>query len=164
MPVVLYGCETWSLTLTVEHTLRVSEKRVLRKIFGHKRDEVTGEYIRLHNKEIYDLYSSQNVNRVMMSRGMRWTGHVVNMADRRRAYRVGWGGLRKRVHFEDLSVDGRKILKQILKKWDAGMDWIVGAKDRDRWPALVRVVIYCGFRKMRGISLLDENCTGRAVA
>jgi hypothetical protein len=77
--------------LTDEHTLRVSEKRVLRKIFWHKRDEVTGEYRRLHNKEIYDLYSSKNVNRVMKSRGMRSTWHVALMVDRRHAYRV-WGG------------------------------------------------------------------------
>jgi hypothetical protein len=74
--------------LTVEHTPRVSENRVLRKIFEHKRDEVTGEYRRL---EVYDQYSSQNVNRVMKSRGMRWTGHVAHMVDRRRAYRVGGG-------------------------------------------------------------------------
>jgi hypothetical protein len=64
----------------------------------------------------------------------------------------GCGGLRERVHLEDLSVDGRKILKRIFKKWNAGMDWIVRAKDRDRWPALVRMVISCGFRKMQGIS------------
>ena len=57
MPIV-YGCETWSLTLRDEHTLRVFEDRVLRKIFRNKRDEVAGEYRRLHHKELYDLYSS----------------------------------------------------------------------------------------------------------
>jgi len=79
---------------------------------------------------------------------------VALMVDRRGAYRVGGGGggLRERVHLEDLSIDGRKILKRIFKKWDAGTDWIVGAKDRDRWPALVSVVISCAFRKIRGIS------------
>jgi len=71
--------------------VRVSENRVLRKIFGHKWDKVTGEYRRLHNKEVYDLYASQNVIRVMKSRGMRWTGNVALMVDRRRAYRVGGG-------------------------------------------------------------------------
>jgi len=65
LPAVLYGRETWSLTLTDEHTLRVSENRVLRKTFGHKRDEVTGEYRGLHNKKVYDLYASQNVIQVM---------------------------------------------------------------------------------------------------
>jgi hypothetical protein len=59
--------------------------------------------------------------------------------------------MRERVHLEDLSVDGREILKRIFKKWDAGIDWTVGAKDRDRWTALVSVVIFYGFRKMRGI-------------
>jgi hypothetical protein len=63
LPVVLCGCETWSLKLTEEHGLRVLEDRVLRKIFGPKRDEVTGEWRRLHNKEFYDLYSSSNILR-----------------------------------------------------------------------------------------------------
>jgi hypothetical protein len=61
LPVVLYGCETWSLTLREECRLRVFEKRVLRRIFGPKRDEVTGEWRRLHNKELYALYSSTNI-------------------------------------------------------------------------------------------------------
>jgi hypothetical protein len=65
LPVVSYGCEAWSLTLREEHRLRVIENRVPRKIFGPKRDEVTGEWRRLHNEELYDLYSSQNVTRVI---------------------------------------------------------------------------------------------------
>jgi hypothetical protein len=76
LPVVLYGCETWSLTLREEHRLRVSENRVLRKIFGPKRDEVTGEWGRLHNEELNDLYSSPNIIRLSKSRRMRWVGHV----------------------------------------------------------------------------------------
>jgi hypothetical protein len=56
LPVVLYGCETWSVTLRDEHRLRVLENRVLRGIFGPKRDGVTGEWRRLHNEELYDLY------------------------------------------------------------------------------------------------------------
>jgi hypothetical protein len=74
MPVVLYGCETWSLTLREEHSLRVFENRVLRGIFGPKRDEVTGEWRRLHNAELYDLYSSPNIIRVIKSRRIRWAG------------------------------------------------------------------------------------------
>jgi hypothetical protein len=67
----LYGCETWSLTLREEHGLRAFENKVLRRIFGPKRDEVTGEWRRLHNKELYDLYCSTNIVRVIRSRIMR---------------------------------------------------------------------------------------------
>jgi hypothetical protein len=65
LPVVLYGCETWSLTLRKEHRLRVFENRVLRKIFGPKRDEVTGEWRKLHNEELRDLYSSPSIIRII---------------------------------------------------------------------------------------------------
>jgi hypothetical protein len=71
LPVVLYGCETWSHTLREEHRLRVFENRVLRRIFGPKRDEVTGEWRRLHNEELHDLYSSPNIIRVIKSRRTR---------------------------------------------------------------------------------------------
>jgi hypothetical protein len=75
LPVLLYGCETWSLTLREEQRLRVFEKRVLRRIFGPKRDEVTGEWSRLHKDELNALYSSPNIIRVIKSTGMRWAGH-----------------------------------------------------------------------------------------
>jgi hypothetical protein len=75
-PLVLYGCETWSLTLREEHRLRVFENRVLRRIFGLKRDEVTEEWRKLHNEEICDLYSSPSIIRIIKSRRMRWAGHV----------------------------------------------------------------------------------------
>ena len=76
LPVVLYGCETWSLTLWEERKLRVFENRVLRRIFGPKRDEVKGEWRKLHNEELHNLYSSPNIVRVIKSRRMRWAGHV----------------------------------------------------------------------------------------
>jgi hypothetical protein len=74
LPVVLYGCETWSLTLRVEHRLRVFENRVLRIIFGPKRGQVTGDWRKLHNEELHDLYSSLNKIRMIKSRRMRWAG------------------------------------------------------------------------------------------
>jgi hypothetical protein len=84
LPVVLYWCKTWSLKLREEHRLRVFENRVLRKIFGPKRDEVTGEWRRLHNEELYGLYSSSNIIRVIKPRIMRWAGHVAHMEEGRR--------------------------------------------------------------------------------
>jgi hypothetical protein len=88
LPVVLYGCETWSLTLREEHRLRVFENRVLRRIFGPKRDKVTGEWRKLHNGEFHNLYSSQDIIRQIKSRKMRWAGHVARMEEGRNVYRV----------------------------------------------------------------------------
>jgi hypothetical protein len=76
---VLYGCETWSLTLREEHRLRVFENRVLRRIFGPKRDEVTGGWRKLHNEELHNLYSSPSIIRMIKSRRMSWAGHVARM-------------------------------------------------------------------------------------
>jgi hypothetical protein len=79
LPVVLYGCEAWSLTLRKECRLRVFKNRVLRRIFGPKRDEVTREWRKLHNEELNDLYCSPNIVRVIKFRRMRWAGHVARM-------------------------------------------------------------------------------------
>jgi len=76
----LYRCETWSLTFREERKLRVFENMVLR-IFGPRRDKITGEWRRLHNKELNDLYSSPNIMQVIKSRRMRWAGHVVCMGE-----------------------------------------------------------------------------------
>ena len=88
LPVILYGCETWSLTLREERKLRVFEKMVLRRIFGPRRDEVRGEWRRLHNEELNDLYPSPNILRVIKSRRIRWAGHVARMGEESGVYRV----------------------------------------------------------------------------
>jgi hypothetical protein len=88
LPVLLYGCKTWSLTLREEHRLMVFENMVLRRIFGPKRDEVTEEWRRLHNEEFNDLYSSPNIIRVIKSRRMRWAGHIARMGEGRGAHRI----------------------------------------------------------------------------
>ena len=106
MPVVLYGCETWSLTLREERKLRVFKSIVLRRIFGLRRDEVTGDWRRLHNDELNDLYSSPNIVRVIKSRRMRWVGHVARMGEKRVVYRALCGNRRERDHWGDLGVDG----------------------------------------------------------
>jgi hypothetical protein len=75
--------ETWSLTLREEHRLRVFENRVLRRIFVPKRDEMTGEWRKLHNEELHDLYSSPSIIRIIKPRRMRWAGHVARMGGKR---------------------------------------------------------------------------------
>jgi hypothetical protein len=82
LPVVLYGCETWSLILKEERRLRGFESRVLRKIYGYKWDEVKREWKILHNEELYGLYPSPHIILVIKSRRMRWVGHVGRMGDR----------------------------------------------------------------------------------
>jgi hypothetical protein len=82
--VVLYGCEAWSLTLKEEHRLRVFKNRVLRRIFGPERDEVTAEWRKLHNQECRDLYSSPSIIKIIKSRRMRWVGHVARIGGEER--------------------------------------------------------------------------------
>jgi len=116
-PVVLYGCVTWSLTLREEQRLRVFEDRVLRSTLGPKRDEVTGEWRKLHNEDLNDLYSSSIIVQVIKSSKMRWAGHVACMG--REVYAGFWrGNLRERDHSENLRTDGRIILRWIFRKWD----------------------------------------------
>jgi hypothetical protein len=87
LPVVLYGCETWSVTLREEHRLRVFENRVLKRLFRPKRDEVMGEWRKLHN-EFRDLYSSPSIIKIIKSRRMSWAGHVARMGEKWTAYRL----------------------------------------------------------------------------
>ena len=145
LPLVLYGCETLSLTLREERKLRVFENMVLRRIFGPRRDEITAEWRRLHDEELNDLYSSPNIVRVITSRRMRWAGHVARMGEERGLYRFLVG-----------KPEGRKSLGRPRRRWvdnirmdlqEVGcgyMDWIRLAQDRDRWRTLVSAVMNLG--------------------
>jgi transcription termination factor 2 len=111
---------------------------VLRRIFGPKRDEVTGGWRKLHNEELRDLYSSPSIIRIMKSRRMRWAGHVARMREERNTYRLLVGkrplGRPRRRWVDNIKMD-------ILDIGWAGVDWIGLAQDRDKWRALVNAVI-----------------------
>ena len=133
--------ENFTLTLWEEGKLRVFENTVLRGIFGPRRDEVTGEWRRLHNEELSDLYSSPNNVRVIKSRRMRWAGHVTRMGEERGVYRVLVGkpeakrplGRPRRRWVDNIRMD--------LQEVGCGYkDWIGLAQDRDRWRTLVSAV------------------------
>jgi hypothetical protein len=125
-----------------EHRLRVFENRVLRMIFGPKRDEVTGEWRKLHNEELRELYSSPSIIRIFKSRRMRWAGHVTRMGEKRNAYRLLVG-----------KPEGKRPLGRPRCRWvdnirmDLGevgwgdVDWIGLSKDRNRWRAIVNSVL-----------------------
>ena len=135
-----------SMSLREERRLRVFENRVIRRVFGPKRDEVTGEWRKLHNEELSDLYSLPNIVRVVKSRRMRWAGHVARMGQGRGVHRVLVG-----------KPEGKRPLGRPSRRWEDNIkmdvqevgggcgDWMELAQDRERWRAL-RVP------KMRGIS------------
>ena len=117
------------------------ENMVLRRIFGPRRDKVTGEWRRLHNEELNDLYSSPSIFRVIKSRRMRWTGHVARMAEERGAYRVLVGKPEGRSHWGDLGVWVDYIRKDLQEVGCVYMDWIGLAQDRDKCRMLVSAVM-----------------------
>ena len=97
------------------------ENMVLRNIIGPRRDEVTGEWRRLHNEELNHLYPSPNIVRVIKSRRMRWAGYLARMGEERGRIGSWWGNRRERVHWGDLGVDEWIILEWISRRWDVGM-------------------------------------------
>jgi hypothetical protein len=142
LSVVLYGCETWSLILREEHRLRVFENRVLKRIFGPKRDEVTGDWRKLQIEELHNLYSSPNIIRIIKSRRIRWAGHVARLGEKRNTYKILMGklqgkrSLRRPRHrwMDNIKTDLREI------GW-GGMDWIYLHQDWDQWRALLNTVM-----------------------
>jgi hypothetical protein len=108
-PVVLCGCETWSLTLREEHRLRLFENRVLRRIFGPKGDEVLREWRKLHCGELHNFYSSADIIRQIKSRRMRWAGHVARTGEGRNVYMVSVG-----------KPEGKRGLGRERRRWEDG--------------------------------------------
>ena len=139
--------------LREERRLRVFENRVLRRVFGPKRDEVTGEWRTLHNEELSDLYSLPNIVRVVKSRRMRWPGHVARMGEGRGVHRILVGKPEGKRPFGRPSHRWEDNIKMDLQEVEGCCgDWMELAEDRDRWRALVSTVMNLRVPKMRGIS------------
>ncbi|KAJ4446304.1 hypothetical protein ANN_12999 [Periplaneta americana] len=124
LPVVLYSCETWTLTLREGQRLREFENKVLRETFRAKRDEVTGKWRKLHNAELHSLYFSPDIIRNIISRRLRWAGHVIRMGESKNAYRVLVG-----------RSEGKRSLGRPRRRWEDNIKMdlrAVGYDDRDR--------------------------------
>ena len=150
---IIYYINIIYFTLREERRLRVFENRVLRRVFGPKRDEVTGEWKKLYNEELSDLFPLPNIVRVVKSRRMRWAGHVVRMGEGKGVHRVLVG-----------TPEGKRPLGRPRRRWEDNIkmdlqevggscgDWMELAQDTDRWGALMSVVMNLRVPKMRGIS------------
>jgi hypothetical protein len=140
--VVPYSYEIRFLTAIQEHKLRVFENRVLRRIFGPKRDEVTGGWRKLHDEELHNLYASSSIIRIIKSRRMRWAEPVAGMGEKKTVYRLL---VRK--------PEEKRLLGRPRRRWTdnikmdlvqiglGGVDWIGLAQARYRWRALVNAVM-----------------------
>jgi hypothetical protein len=124
LPAVLYGCETWSPTLREEHRLRVFENRVLRRIFGPKRDEVTGGWRKVHDEKLHKLYSSPSIIRMIKSRRMRWAGYVARTGEKRNSYRILVG-----------KPEGKRPLGRPRRKWVDNIEMDL-YRERTGWSGL----------------------------
>ena len=133
LPIVLYGYETWSLTLREECRLRVIENRILRRIFGPKRDE-NRKWRRLYNEELHSLYRSPNISRVIKSRKLRRTGHVAKMEEGRSPLKILTG-----------KPTGKRLMGRPRRRWEDNIrmgleaiginaeNWVDSAQDRNYW-------------------------------
>jgi hypothetical protein len=145
--VVLYGHETLSLILREKNRLKVSEDRVLRRIFGPKRDEFLEGWRKLHDEELHNMYSPLSIITVIKSRRMRWAGYITRTGEKRNAYRILVGipegkgplGRPRRRWLDNIKMDLREI------EW-GGMDWIFLAQDGHQWSALGNMVMVMNFR------------------
>ena len=140
MPVVLYGCEIWSKGRNVGGGCL--KNRVMRRMFGPKRDEVTGEWSKLHNEELNDMYCRPNIVRVIISRIMRWVGHVARVWERRVVCRVLVGNTEGKIPLGRPRRRWEDSVKMVLQEVGCGnMDWIDLAQYKDRWRAVVNAVM-----------------------
>jgi len=141
LPVVLYGCEAWSLALSEEHRPRVFENRILRRIFRPMRNE-NGEWRRFHSEEIYSLYRSPNLVRVINSKRLRWAGQVARIEEGRSALKILTG-----------TPAGKRPVERPRGRWEDNIridlketcintrNWVDSAHDRDYWRAFVNAAL-----------------------